>query len=372
MIDSKGRRKNFMQLDSMIPLKTNLALSEANIEREKLLLVRERELSTTLSQLKEEYVRELHTLIGVEKLDDYLQFRQRIKERMAEASMIFPATAEGEASEQQYRRHLLTEGQDFIQNLGVNTESVKALQRDFRSQAQLAVDKAMDIGQDSGEILMPVTPDFSGLGISPTDAWQTPPYDGEWGTWSWTKTRGSVSVSHDEDRTTGKVYCYSYISLNGADDRDYSYSNGYSELQFLYRMPKAGLVKARIYLQAVDVEYSGYLNNEPGWSDASIRQNSKVYLQVAPAGGSWGVRREADLYNYTRGDNDGSWSRVAASPSSWRTPTLVSTDGYAANQYVYVAVGIHDFNYRWVNDYSGWQRMRSHWLIPYVYVTAST
>lgn len=361
-----------MQLDTMIPLETRLALSEANIERENLLLAQERELSTTLSRLNEDYLRELNSLIGTEKLDDYLQVHERIRDRMAEAPKIFPATAEGEASEQQYRQRLLAEGKGFVQNLGVNIENVKVLQRDFRVKAQLAVEKAMDLAQSSREILMPATPSFPELGTLPTDALQTPPYDGKWGTWSSSYTRGSVNVSHDEDPSTGKIYCYSYINLYGADDSDRSYSNCYSELQFLYRMPRAGLVKAQIYLQAVDVEYSGYLYNEWGWSDASIRQNSRVYLQVAAAGGPWGARREADLYNYTRGDNDGSWSRVVAPPGSWRVPTLVSTDGYAAGQYVWVAVGIHDFNYRWVNDYSGWQRMRSHWLVPYVYVTAST
>jgi hypothetical protein len=158
------------------------------------------------------------------------------------------------------------------------------------------------------------------------------------------------------------------MSIYGADDSDYTYTGAFSELQFWFRMPNAGMVEVWLYLQAIDTAYGGCLDDEWGFSDANIQQTSRPYLSIISP---YGDTRYSTLLDYRRGEDEGCWGRIIATGGQYRYAHLFSLNSYAAGQWVLCGVGINDYNYVWVNDMSFNTYLTSRWFLRDVAVRST-
>jgi hypothetical protein len=334
--------------------------------REKEVVSAHAQLASTLGRLKEECRKEIRSLIPPDELGEYEKYHERAKQRLADLSGMTQHTTEALKLSAQARRRIVTEGRRFVQNLDINTKQIEEVQRRFLTRAQSAVEEALRGGQDAPYV-------ETSPGEAPTRShnpweWRSPPYAGQWGTGSSYGTAGSRSVSHFENSLTGEIDCWSYQSIYGADDSDTTYTNAYSEVQFWFRMPAAGLVEVWLYLQAIDTPYGGCLDDEWGWSDADIIERSRPYLWILSP---YGSPRYATLLEYHRGEDEGCWSSVTAAAGQFRYAHLFSFDSYAANQYVLCGVGIQDYNYFWVNDMSCSTNLTNRWFLKDVAVRST-
>ena len=135
-------------------------------------------------------------------------------------------------------------------------------------------------------------------------------------------------------------------------------------------MPATGLIEVWGYFQAIQDEFSGCLSDEWGVSDAGIQQLSRPYLRTISPSEAW---RYGVFLDYRRGENEGCWSGKInnAQPGEFRYPYLFSMQSYAAGQWVYLAIGVHDFNYFWVNDMSCSANLTSRWFVKNIAVRST-
>lgn len=266
----------------------------------------------------------------------------------------------------QMRRRILTEVKQTVSQLGIDTRKMEQIQKRYIAEARSAVEGALVAREEAPYV--EVSPAESPSRSHNPWEWRSAPYAGQWGTgWS-SGTRGARWVSHSESRLTGAINCWSSMSIYGADDSDYTYTNAFSELQFWFAMPAAGLVEVWLYLQAIDTPYGGCLDDEWGFSDADIQERSRPYLWIlSPYGGT----RYATLLDYRRGEDEGCWGAPIAAGGNYRYAHLFSLDSYGAGQWVLCGVGIHDYNYFWVNDMSCNTYMTSRWFLRDVAVRST-
>lgn len=342
-------------MEQEIPSDLRLQAMEDSIEREKAVLSTEKELTNALNQIREDYKKELRDALG-SNANKYLAFHQKTKDRIRDMRSFYTPSPEGEKIRVEFQKRSLTEARGFINSLGINSTNIENIQKKYIAQSRSAVQKALNITEVP---YVEATPADLPKQTSNPWTWKSPPYDGNWGYWYWQRTGGNSWVDNHQDRFNGAIGSWSGISLSGADDSDYSYTQSWSEIRVWFQMPAAGLVEAWAYLQCIDTPYSGSLSDEWGVSDASIQQLSMPYLKaVSPAGGI----RYGGLRDYQRGEDDGSWSAVIANPGQYVYPHLFSTESYSAGQWVYLAIGVYDLNYFWVNDMSCSAYLTDRWF----------
>lgn len=343
-----------------LPRELRFAVTEATIERDRGRIAESRKVATALADLRDGYKADLVALLA-EDAGRYRAFQLRKREREGDIQNLYTATPEGEIYKRGLRRRSLDDSREFLSSLRIDRNSVKRMQQDYIGRARAAIEAGMHAQATVPYVL-----------VSPAEApkltnnpwtWFSPPYLNQWRSATWDGSGGTRWVVTSENRVAGEIGVQSSMSLHGADDSDYSYTNAQSELWVPYRMPAAGLIEAWAELQSIDNRYGGCLDDEFGFSDASIQQLSRSYMQVASPG--WGALRYGTLTDYRRGESDGCWSgsicNVVAGSIKWIQ--LFSADSYAANQWVTVAVGVHDYNYFWVNDMSCDAAMTNRWFI---------
>lgn len=343
------------------PREIRFAVAEATVEREREVIAEGRKVATALADLREGYKADLVSLLA-EDAGRYRVFQQRKREREGDIQNLYTATPEGEIYKRGLRRRSLDDSREFLSNLRVDLNNIKRMQQDYIDRAQAVVEAGTRDQTTVPYVL--VSPTEVPKQTSNPWAWFYPPYRNRWNWRGWDGSGGSRSVVTTEDSVTGEIGIQSSMRLHGADDSDYSYTNALSEIWVsAYRMPAAGLIEVWAELQSIDNRYSGCLDDEFGFSDASIQQQSRAYIQVATP--AWGERRYGTLTDYHRGESEGCWSgsicNVVAGSLKW--VQLFSADSYAANQLVTVAIGIHDYNYFWVNDMSCDAAMTNRWFI---------
>lgn len=334
---------------------------ESYIEKYKVVLAGNKELSNALNKIRENYVKELHDLIG-SKVNEYLAFRQKIRDRARDIRSGYRSTPEGEKIRSESERKLLAKGREFINSLGVDSRNVKNVQKKYLAQSRSAVEKAMNI------MAAPYVPVTSTKFPKRTSmaGWtvKNPPYDSSWGSESRFGSGGTRWMSHFEEKDTGKIECRSMMELYDASDYEHSITDAYSEMLIWFQMPVAGYVETWFTLQCIETPYSGCLRDEVGWSNADIQQFSDCYLGSSqPQGG----RVSAPLRHYERGDAEGCWSGTAALPGEHKIFNLTYHDQrFKAGQWVLMAIGIHDFNFAAANDMSFDTMMTSRWIVTEV------
>jgi hypothetical protein len=343
-----------------LPLDIRFAVAESSLEREKTLLTSAKSVSTTLNQLREGYKNDLNSLLGSE-MPRYHAFSQRKRERANDIRALYTATPEGEMLKKGLKRQLSGDEGEFLSSLKVDVNQVRKLQRDYMTRAAAALESGLMVSEKTPYVL--VSPAEVPKYTENPWGWFYPPYGNKWGWRNWDGSGGSRWVISHENEVTGVIGTQSDMHLHGADDSDYSYTNARSEIWVTYRMPAAGLIEAWLDLQPIDNRFSGCLEDEFGFSDANIQQLCRAYMQVASPG--WGALRYMALVDYRRGEDEGCWAGniCGVTPGTHKWVQLFSMDSYAAGQWVTVAIGVHDYNYFWVNDMSCDAAVTNRWFV---------
>ena len=150
----------------------------------------------------------------------------------------------------------------------------------------------------------------------------------------------------------------SWIERFGADDSDWLKTDTMCEVGFWYRMPVAGILEVWAWFQDINTDYTGFLNDESGCSDADVHQLSRLYLWTNAS-----TERYSTMVDYHRGEHEGSWGNTLTSPGTVIAKHFFSQKTYAAGEWVYAAIGVRDYNYFWVDDMSCRSRMYSKWFV---------
>jgi hypothetical protein len=338
-----------------VPRDLQLATGEKFIEREKMIYARNKELSNSLHQMRENCVKEIHHLLG-SKAEEYVAFREKSRNRSGDMHSLYIPTPEGEKIRSEVRKRSLADAREFIQSLEVDITKVKQVQKKYLSQSQSAFEKAMNVTEASyGGVNSTGPPKQM---IDPW-TWKSPPYDYSRGYANYSSSTGTNGALHYENHLTGEINCESWLKLANTDDSDYCYAQSMSEISFWFQMPATGLIEVWVDLQCIDTQYSGCLEDEWGWSEASIQQQSRAYLGVLDGGGL----RYAKLLDIQRESNEGCWAGTVAQPGDELWPHFYSMEPFEVGQWVLIRIGVMDDNDCWVNDMSCDGSMRNSWFV---------
>lgn len=334
--------------------------------REKQVVTVRTKLSTQLGELQAGCKKDLRSVISPEQADNYEKFHARTKQRIVDLTSVTQQTTESLNLEDKMRRQIAGEARRFTAQLGVDATKISQVQKRYLAAARTAVEDATN-SHDVAPYVAVSADEVPTVEHNPWQ-WRNAPFSGQWGSQASFGTRGTRWVWHHENRLSGELGCWSSMNISGADDSDTTYTDAYSELQFWFQMPAAGLVEVWLYLQAIDTPFGGCLYDEWGFSDANIQELSRPYLWVLSPFGS---PRYGTLLDYRRGEVEGCWSGSIATAGAYRYAHLFSFDSYAAGQWVNCGVGIHDFDYFWVNDMTCHTHTTGRWFLKNVAVRST-
>jgi hypothetical protein len=340
-----------------IPRDLRLIAAENSLNGDKAAFARCKELSNSLNQLREQYVKEILAMIG-SKADEYLKFKLKLRDRARDMRSLYTPTPEGEKMKDAFKRKSLAEAREFIKTLGINLDGLISIRKNYQTQARLADEKHMNITDDPYVEVTSI--EYPKRAESPW-IWRDPPYDDIYGFQFSDRIGGESTVSHYENALTGEISCTSHMGNFDADDEDYCFTTAISSILFWYQMPVTGLIETWADLQSVETYYSGWLHDQFGFSSAGVEQLSRAFLQVVYP--SEGNNRYGTLLDYRRTNSEGSWSGNVTGPGSHLYPHLFSTDVYPAGQWVLMRVGVTDFHHVRVNDMSFGSSMVSRWFV---------
>lgn len=132
-------------------------------------------------------------------------------------------------------------------------------------------------------------------------------------------------------------------------------------------MPAAGLLDVWAWYQDINTDYTGFLYDESGCSDADVHQLSRLYLWTGGA-----TERYVTVVDDKRGEDDeGERANYFKAPGTVTAWHFYSPKAYAAGEWVYGAIGVRDYNYFWVNDMTCRSRMVSQWFVKQIAVRST-
>jgi hypothetical protein len=354
LVKSEDRTVPFHQ----VPLKDRLALEENLMERQKRLIAKSKELNEGLDGLRADYQRVIRGLIGEEKYKANLEKLQKICQQFNTDPNRLVLNNESEMAEQKLRRRLAREKHDFYHQLGFDTKKAVAIRKETVAKAKSITNRLIDL--DLGMAPGPPAPE-----PKPTNnpwSWYMPPYSHQWNSIQYSGgSAGSIWRSANSSATTGEINLMSWIQLYGAGDSDWLKTDAMCEVGFWFMMPAAGILEVWAWFQDINSDYSGFLYDESGCSDADVHQLSRLYLWT---GGS--TERYVTTVDYTRGESEGTWSDSLTAPGAIIARQFFSQKAYAAGEWVYAAIGVRDYDYFWVDDMSCRSRMYSQYFVKQV------
>jgi hypothetical protein len=337
-------------------------------------LAQNRELSNHLHQIRGNYIKEVRDTLG-SKFNEYQAFRQKIRERALAICPLLIPTPEGEKVRSEFERTCSAETRQFITSLGNDFKNVKNVQKKYEAQATLAVKKAMNT-TESAPYVDVNSPDLEELTDTPW-TFRTPPYDGASGYelkdyYGFGGHSDELAVSHFENASTAEIGCNSFIGIDYAYSEEDSYclTTAASDVWVSFLMPATGLVEVYVDLQSIETTYHGFIRDGFGFSDISVRQESKAYLEEIPPEGQPLERRYETLLDWGT-DHERSWSGDVAWPGDYLYPHLFSMYSYAAGQWVMLKIGIEDKNYVKMNDMSCYSYLTNRWFVSKVALRSS-
>jgi hypothetical protein len=341
-----------------VPEEILSAAQDALFARQQAMLSAIQNLSKTLRRLRAESINETHILLGP-KLQNYNTFRQQLKDRFTLIRRDCVHTQEGLKTKAEERLKLLRQAREYLRKSGVDIARIQEIKNNYKAKAQEAVAKILEIDEKAPTIITDPA-----LVPKPTHnpwTWKYPGYNGEWGTTWFDQSKGAKLISHKENSWSGEIGCHSRVAIYDASDDDYCWTKAMSEVWLWFKTPAAGMIEAWVDLQTIYANYDGWLEDEWGFSDADIRQQSWAYLEIiSPAG----KRRENVFLDYRRGEDEGDWNGSPASAGSHRWAHLYSMESYPAGKWVLIAIGVLDFNFVWVNDMSCEAWLTNRYFIP--------
>ena len=345
-----------------IQLNEKFQLMDALVERKKSFLLQNKNLTVELDRLRLECVSDVNSLIGSQQLKAYTDLHDEVRSKFFEPRRVFHSESVMEREDADYRKSLVAKGQALIDGLGVDKQKVKGVFKGALNKADGAFGRYLGPKGQAPFV-------FADGALIPKPAqspwmWFSAPYFGEFGEAYAYGSRGIHAATHYEDHNTGKISTISYLEIKDASDSDYAHTDASSEIMLPPFVATAtGRVEAWLVLRNDTANYLGCMEDEWGWSDISVKQQSFPYMSIYGRNGG-----DATLFDFSRGECDCCWSGkiTGANPGDLRFVHLLSQDGIPANLYAIISFGIHDHNYAWVNDYSVHMTMTNSWFLDSV------
>lgn len=350
-----------------LPLEVQHASLEASIENEKAILSSNKELSKNLEEIRKACKKEIREVLG-SNYDEYISLRKRIRSRALEMRRLVRPNREGEKIKKEFDRESLAGKRKFITSVGDSVVSVRNIQKKFKAQTTLAVEKALNIVQTPDvDLDPPVLQDTTTPWI-----YKVPPYYDSSGLVA-RYHHGTVHYSgqsHYENASTGEMGTRSLIQMREEEEDSTCMSYARSDISVLFQLPVAGLVEVYVYLQCIDSSYNTWMFDEFGFSKMQLYQRNRVFLEeVYPL--NTGVpppRRYQTLLEIYKDDDDedGSKSGEIAMPGESVYPHLFSTRAYATGELLIMKIGVESLQLAGVNDYECQGMLNSQWFVSKV------
>ena len=337
---------------------------ERSIERDKIVLANNKELLNQLQQIDDNCKKEVRDTLG-SKYEEYMLLRKKIHNQFLEMRHLFTPTMEGEKARKEFNRTSSAEKKKFVASLGNDFVTVKNIQKKYKKQSTLAVEKVMNIiPTPYVDTDAPVLDDT----VSPW-TYKVPPYYDSSGLLA-RINKGTVlysSSSHYENAATGEIGSRAFMKLYEEEENSVCMSFVRSDISELFYIPVAGLIEVYVYLQCLDSSYNTYIFDEIGFSELRLYQYSKVYLEEVNllTEGRPPDRRYVTLLDIQRDDDDEDeyTSGDMALPGNYLYPHIFSTHSYATGELVMMKIGVENYQYVKVNDYTCQGILNSQWFV---------
>lgn len=357
-------------LDSVegVPQEMQRKAANVSLELEQHELEQSEALISNIQRLSTEYLRELRTIVGEENLERYFAFRAPLRQQVRDVILKAEPTAAGEVEIQEARREAADKSRRFLKEIGFDMPRASKLRGEYHTRVLKLISEAIDRPEEPNFLVLP---DRVPKNIyNPWEIFQ-PPYPG-WA-WAWWKNKSDEpywpSGARYLDSAAGQLGTYTHTHVDGADDSDWAYIGYRTAMRFWYRLPVAGMAEVWMDMQCINTHYSGWLDDEWGWSDSACDQESHAYVRViAPGPGAY---RWGTILDYRRTGTDANWSRDLAAAGANRWAHIFSADAYPGGTWLLLEVGTREWNYFWSNDVSICSAMTMRWFLDRVFVRSS-
>ena len=287
-------------LETNIPLEARLGLDDQLLERQQRLQAGSRELCLGLARVHEEYRGRVREMVGEARYQESLPRFQELLGRFAALPERRALTPENDRQMRELRKKLAREKHEYYHGLGIDLPLVLQMRAEAKTRAREIVESSLhrELEMPSEEAPEPNPPTTRGAGVS-----RRTPASGIRLLPPTAPTRAARSGSRPariprRGRSTsipGSSCGEQGIRLP-EDRRDVRSG-------LLFQMPAAGLLEVWAYYQDINTDYTGFLYDESGCSDADVHQLSRLYLWT---GGS--TERYANAVEVRRGEDDeGEW-----------------------------------------------------------------
>lgn len=329
------------------------------------------EQASTAIQIRQEHREQIQKIMGADKYEQLRAYIAEQKQNQAK-SMLPPHGPDMSIEElakldEKRKKEALT----YIRELGVNVNQLKALGEQTRKRLADLVPPAPT---EQGKPVILVLPDDvpSDIRAGKANPWTIvhPPYPG----WAWSYNGWLSGFSFSPalflNQTTGLVGNSDYLSDSDASDADVGYIEYLASVGFWYQMPSTGLVEVWIEGQSGSSHHHLSLWDEWGWSDSSTYQRN--YLTLKATGSSTSeLRRSQMSWFYETGYTDGYWDNHYLTDGNIYWAHLFSDISFAAGSWVYVEVGMRNWNYCYANDVEVYSDVNFKWFIKSVWVEST-
>lgn len=311
-----------------------------------------KEYNDGIQRLREEYISDLHSIIGEDNLRKYNTLHKKRMERIRSARIEYPPTIEGNKKFKDIRRQVVEKSKNIIDESRVDVSTLKSLAKTYH-------DRCFNLYNDTtakGEVAEVYRPKKK----SKNEDFEYPYYG------------SSVTIHKAFSPNLPEPFCdyhcwpslgyvggYSTNQVIGADDSDISDCTLRIGVRTFYQVPKAGKLIIRAELAPYYSSHSGNIEDECGYSAINLIQRTRCYFRVLYPVLSpryyWTI---GETYHDTN-EFDHSWMKPDMPvgytfnvPDLYQgiTTYLIIPSNLAENTVVYVEVGVENFNYFWSND----------------------
>lgn len=361
-----------------IPLKFQHAAMQSSIDQTKANFEKNKELSNLLEEIRERCTKEINAFLG-SKAKEYREFVEKNREIVRTMQPLFTATPEGRKIKSQFQKTRLDESNRFIKSLGINVNDFKSIISKYQEESKSIIEKSRAVESSLELNLSPIPPEV--IHPEPDSPWLSfhPPYFYSHGDvfilWDRGLHSGPSSHfsqpegSHYENRLTGEISCLNKSSITASFDYETQFVWTSSVILIYFQMPSSGRLNIWSQWQCVESNYSGWVGDDLGWSDATTMQSSKLVMSV---GEQLGVE-EAHyrlLYDHRHTIDDKSWSDNMAMPGQHITFNLVTDIRYSAGQWILLSACIQDAQDVVLDDVTWRGEIRNGWILRGVWVSA--
>jgi hypothetical protein len=297
-----------------------------------------------------------------------LEFRVPLRQRVRDVIAKATPTVEGELEIREARLQAAEDSRKSLKEIGFDMALASQLRGEYQTRIHEVVAKALGRPEEPNYL---VPPEMVPKDIHNPYVVYGPPYPGWAWAYSWDKSDEPwyPTFARYLDSASGGLGTYTHIHVSGADDDDWSQVRYRTAMRFWYHLPVAGMAEVWMDMQCIATPYSGWLEDEWGWSDSHCDQESLAYLRViAPGPGAF---RRSTILDYRRTGTDAHWSGDAAAPGVFRWAHIFSADAYAGGTWLLLEVGTEEWNHFWSNDVSIHSAMTMRWFLRHVYVRST-